>query len=287
MLRNGRSLIANLPHDAPDSRDEAAVNSIAAGGLSELLRDVFSGGLAGLIAGLVFLGVGSRLVMRAVALLNPDSRSLITDNGNVIGEITAGGTADLVIGTGLFGGLIAGALWVLVRDWLPAHFGVRIPLAGVLAALLGSFVIVSNDNEDFHRLDDAAILNIAMFVGIIGLAGAGTAALDAYVRPRLPAGRAWARVYAPLILLAGLPTLLILIVAFLLGDDESDNQPPRVAGLFLVTVGLATCAGWRRYFRTAEGASVAPWRQLAVKAALAAAALFAALDLAGEINAIL
>jgi hypothetical protein len=225
--------------------------------------------------------------MRAVALLNRDSRGLITDNGNVIGEITAGGTADLVIGTGLFGCLIAGALWVLVRDWLPRHLGARMALAGVLAALLGTFFVVSADNEDFHRLDEVAALNITMFMAIIGLTGVATAGLDAYVRPRLPVGRASARVYAPLVLLGGLPTLLILIVAFLLGDDESQNEPPRIAGLFLVMVGLATCAGWRRYFRTAENVTVPPWRRLAVSASLAAAAFFAALDLAGEINAIL
>jgi hypothetical protein len=163
-----RFLIANLPVDALASRDVAASESPAAAGLPELLRDVFSGGLAGLIAGIVFLGAGSRLVMRGVALLNPNSRGLIMDNGNVVGEITAGGTADLVIGTGLFGGLVAGALWVLVRDWLPIRVGPRVALGGVLAALLGSFFVVSADNEDFHRLDGSAVLNVAMFVSIIG-----------------------------------------------------------------------------------------------------------------------
>ena len=260
----------------------------AAGGLPELLRDVFSGGLAGVIAGIVFLGAGSRLVMRAAAVLNPDRHGLITENENVIGEITAGGTADLVIGTGLFGGLIAGALWVIVRDWLPTRPGPRVALAGVLAALLGSFFVISGDNEDFNLLDEAAALNVAMFVAIIGLAGAVTAILDAHLGAILPAGRVAARVYAPLVLLAGLPTVLILVAAFLLGDDESENQPPRIAGLFLVAVGLATCAGWRRYFHVAKRATVSPpWRRRAVGAALVAAALFAAIDLAGEINAIL
>ena len=280
--------MANLPPEAPDSRDQGAPSSAAAGGLPVLLRDVFSGGFAGLIAGIVFLGAGSRLVMRGVALLNPDSRGLVTDNENVVGEITAGGTADLVIGTGLFGGLVAGTLWVLVRDWLPAGAGPRVALAGALAALLGSFFVVSGDNEDFHRLDGSAVLNIAMFVSIIGLTGATTPIFDAYMRARLPAGRVAARVYAPLVLLAGLPTLLILIVAFLLGDDENQNQPPRLAGLFLVAVALATCAGWRRYFRTAENSTVSSsWQRRAVRATLGAAALFGAIDLAGEINAIL
>ena len=279
--------MAKLPADTFDSRNEAAPSSVSAGGLPTLLRDVFSGGLAGLTAGIVFIGAGSRLVMRGVALLNPDSRGLITDNENVIGEITAGGTVELVVGTGLFGGLVAGALWVIVRDWLPARPGARVVLAGVLAALLGSFLVDSRDNEDFRRLD-AAALNIALFVAIIGLTGAATAVLDAYVQPRLPAGRVAARVYAPLVLLAGLPTLLLLIVVFLLGDDETHNEPPRIAGLFLIAVALATCVGWRRYFRTAEGATGShPWQRRAASAALVAAALFGAIDLAGEINAIL
>lgn len=275
------------PAGAHDRQTVAAPTSAAAGRLHELLRDVFCGGLAGLIAGVVFLGAGLRLVMRGIALLNPESRGLITDNQNVVGEITTSGTADLVIGTGLFAGIIVGAVWVMIRDWLPIHAGLRMALAGVLAALLGSFFVVSADNPDFHRLDNHPALNVVMFVSAIGVAGAATAGLDEVLRPRLPAGRVAARMYAPVLLLAGLPALFILIVAFFLGDDETQNQPPRLAGLFLVAVALSTLAGWRRYVRSSNGKWMPPrWQRKATIAALAAATFFAALDLAGEIQAI-
>ena len=94
-------------------------------GVFALLRDVFRGGLAGVIAGVICLGVGSRVVMRVAALLDPDQHGRLTDNGNVIGAITFEGTLELVIFVGIFGGLAAGVVWVLVRDWLPTELAPR------------------------------------------------------------------------------------------------------------------------------------------------------------------
>jgi hypothetical protein len=45
---------------------------------------------AGLVVGIVVAGLGSRLVMRLLAVADPDARGIITENGNVVGDITFG-----------------------------------------------------------------------------------------------------------------------------------------------------------------------------------------------------
>jgi hypothetical protein len=139
-----------------------------------LFRSIFSGGLAGLIAGVVFLGVGSRLAMRVVALLNSDARGTLTDADQVVGAITLDGTAVLVTIFGLGGGAFAGVIWVAVREHLPERLPLRMVLAGVIAALVGSFVIIQGSNLDF-RLFDPVALNVAMFLLLVGLCGSATA----------------------------------------------------------------------------------------------------------------
>ena len=41
--------------------------------------------LAGLAAGVVFLGAGSRIVMRLAAILDSDTKGLVTEAENVVG----------------------------------------------------------------------------------------------------------------------------------------------------------------------------------------------------------
>lgn len=71
-----------------------------------LPHKIFCGGLASVIASAVVLGLGSRLAMRIVALLNGEAEGTLTDGGETVGAITAGGTIGLVI----FGGALSGFL---------------------------------------------------------------------------------------------------------------------------------------------------------------------------------
>jgi hypothetical protein len=83
-----------------------------------LVRSVALGGLAGAISGVVVLGVGGRFVMFVSRLLHPEALGLITENGNRVGEFTVEGTIELVIFGGLLSGLLAGVIWVSVREWI-------------------------------------------------------------------------------------------------------------------------------------------------------------------------
>ena len=152
---------------------------------SLLFRSVFCGGLAGVVV----LGVGSRLAMRVVALLNAEANGTLTDAEQVVGAITVGGTIELIVFGGLFGGLFAGVLWVVVRERLPERLSLRIPLVGVVATLVGSFAIIESSNIDF-RLFDPVILNVAMFMMLVGLTGSTTAFGDWVLQRHCPAARA-------------------------------------------------------------------------------------------------
>lgn len=241
-----------------------------------LRRDLFRGGLAGTIAGVVFLGAGSRIFMRISALLNPEMRGVITDNGGVIGDITVDGTMGLAF-VGIFGGLKIGLFWVLVRDWLPSRLFMRAILAGLLSTLIGGTVVVSSANEDFHRLEPVS-LHIFVFLAIIMLAGVAAALLDHRLEPHLPASKTAGDLYAVLLPIGGL-----FAVPATIGGDT----PLYAAALFVLLV-IATVLSWRRYFATASSASrLQPWLRLLALGAIAGLTIGGAFDLIYEINALL
>jgi hypothetical protein len=120
--------------------------------------------VAGLVVGIAIAGLGSRLVMRLLALADPDAAGTITKNGNVVGEITAGGTLALVIFVGIPSGVLAGLIVYAVRRWLPSGQPWRaLAFAGVLLTLLGGTVI------DPHNFDFRLLEPTGLAVGLFGL----------------------------------------------------------------------------------------------------------------------
>jgi hypothetical protein len=138
--------------------------------LGRLVRAVGIGDLAGLAAGFVAGGLGSRLAMRIAAIAaGPDQRGVLTENENRVGEITLSGTLFLLFfGTilGLFGGL----LYIAVRPWLPRSTRWRGPAFGALLLAVFGFVAIERDNFDFRRFGPA-LLNIGMFAALFVLFG--------------------------------------------------------------------------------------------------------------------
>ena len=117
---------------------------------------------AGLVVGLVVAGLGSRLVMRLLAIADPEAEGSFTENGNQIGDVTLGGTAGLVVFAGIPNGILAGLIVFGVRRWLPPRQPWRgLAFSAVLLALLGGTVI-DPDNVDFLILEPAG-LAIALF----------------------------------------------------------------------------------------------------------------------------
>lgn len=155
------------------------------GAASAWLR-AFAGCLAaGLIVGIAVAGVGSRLVMRLLAVADPEADGVFTENGNRVGEITLGGTLALVGFTGIFSGIAAGVIVFGVRRWLPARLAWRgLVLSLVLLALLGGLVIDA-DNVDFRLLEPAG-LAVALFGSLFFAAGYALAPLADRLGPGVP-----------------------------------------------------------------------------------------------------
>jgi hypothetical protein len=119
---------------------------------------------ATLIAGVLVGGFGTRLAMRLSAMAADDSRiGLITDNGNVVGEITGEGTLALFVFVGLAAGLSMGLMLFVLRTVLPSRL---LPLSvSVVFLATGSSLVIDPANPDFAILGNR-ILNVAMFVAL-------------------------------------------------------------------------------------------------------------------------
>ena len=150
------------------------------------LRDaaivVIGAGIAGALVG----GLGSRLVMRLAALAAPEVRGTMTENGNVVGDITLGGTIALMIVAGLSSTVFGAGAFVVARPWLPRRTVARgLVFGGFLLALAGP-AVVDAANADFVVLGDR-LLNVAMFSALFiafGLvASSAVSVLDRRVPP--------------------------------------------------------------------------------------------------------
>ena len=109
---------------------------------------------------------------------------LQTENGNVVGEITLAGTAELIL-FATFLGAVVGVLFVLLRRWLGSQPRWHGPMAGALLLATFGVVLIEGDNRDF-RLFGATGLNIAMFAALPFLFGVVIAPTAGLLERRLP-----------------------------------------------------------------------------------------------------
>lgn len=222
--------------------------------LSEVLRDIARGGLAGAITGFLIGGLGGRIVMSAAAVLNPDAAGFRTENGELIGAFTLNGTLALMFFGGLIGGIVLGLLWVIASPWLPGSGRRRTLLAMPMTVGLVGMLLVRSSNADFSLLDgDLAI--IAMFLALIAIAGGAVAWLDARLDARMP--RAESMAFPLLIVygaigLAGLSFLPTVANLYLTSDGCKCGTPPILMGWALVGVGGVTLASWILRIRVAR-----------------------------------
>jgi hypothetical protein len=157
--------------------DHAASLTASQGGRRSIRRILWRiavligiGLLAGLVAGFVVGGVGSRVAMRVVALVaGHEHYGEVTEADEIVGDITADGTAFLVL-FGTFLGVLGGLLYVTVRPWVPGS-GVRKGLAfgGLLLVLFGS-QIIDGGNSDFRRFVPS-YMSVGLFASLFFLYG--------------------------------------------------------------------------------------------------------------------
>lgn len=234
-----------------------------AGRIVDLVRWIAVRGIAAALAGVVILGVGGRLVMLASRLLHPDAIGRVTENGNRIGEFTVEGTIGLIIFGGLLSGLIAGVIWVMVKEWIPDNA----LLVGLGAVALGGLNLVEAGNRDFIILGDARV-DLILLLGLIFLFGAALVPLDRWLDSRLPPAQSILSIVVYTVLVSfGAALALPTFGSFFDTEFCFCHEPPIWLGIFMTLTALSTLWWWvlllrgvdepPRYLRTAGSIALA------------------------------
>lgn len=138
---------SNLPFEAPPP--------IEAPSWAEVARRyvwycslLIAGGIA---AGLSVMGAGGRLAMRLLAATSPDSaQGQITEADEIVGEITVDGTIGFIVFIGIVGGVMAAAIYLVVRRLLPPGRLGGLAFGAALLIVLGTTVDpLRDENPDF------------------------------------------------------------------------------------------------------------------------------------------
>ena len=213
-------------------------------------------GLAALSGGVLILGVGGRLAMRlsgAMALsADPGTRFMLTGDGFQVGRITLDGSLGLVIFGGIFGSIVAGVYWALLKDRLPARR--QLLWAGLAAAAIGGNFLVHPDNIDFVILKPV-VANVMLYPMLTGLAGVVIVLIDRRLTQRLSQSK-----NVGLTFIAVLGMALAALLAVGAGGDD----------LFL-TVELAALAALTLPIWVAESRGMAPHPMLVAATTVVAA----------------
>jgi hypothetical protein len=123
------------------------------------------GALAGLIAG----GLGSRIVMKLIALADPSTEGTFTDAEAIVGDFTLDGTLGLLV-LGAIAGLIAGTLYLGLRRWLPVPTEWNGVAYGVVTLVTVGLFFFDSNNADF-QIFEPVLLVVFLFSTLFILNG--------------------------------------------------------------------------------------------------------------------
>lgn len=176
--------------------------------LLELLRILV---VTGLFVGIVVVGLGSRLAMFVLRVTSPDTVIGVTsDDGFTIGQVTLGGTYNLVV-VGAAAGFIGAVAYVAVAPWLIGPTWFRRLTVGLTAGALGGSALIHSDGIDFNLLEPLW-LAVALFIALPLATGVVLAAVaDAVADPDSWTASGRLRWALPLVLLALVPLTLVVV----------------------------------------------------------------------------
>jgi hypothetical protein len=170
---------------------------------------------AGIVSGIVMMGAAGRLAMRLLAVTAGDeAQGRITEAQEIVGRITVGGSLGFTIFVGVLGGIVTGALYVLIHRWLPAGRWRGAAFGALLLVLAATRLDpLRPDNQDFEIVGPgwlSVLVFIAMGIGhgvlLAALAGRYSRVLP-LLSPRTRVGVLMR--YAPLLIfIPGFPFLI-------------------------------------------------------------------------------
>lgn len=177
------------------------------------LRGVAIAVVGGFWAGALVTGPAVRLIMRLLAVTADDeAQGRITEADEVVGDIDLGGTISLIVFGGILTGLLSGAIYMIVRRWLP---GGRVGgvVFGTLHLVMAATVIdpLRPDNPDFDLVGPGwlSVTTFSVACLLHGMAVLAFADRYSHSLPPVSSSR-WARalLVAPLVL----PALLVVVI---------------------------------------------------------------------------
>jgi hypothetical protein len=140
--------------------------------------------------------------MRIAAMAAPEARGMLTENGNVVGEITLAGTLALLVFAGIGAAVLGAGALVVFNPWLPRRTVQRgLVFGGFVLALAGTLVL-DPANADFVLLGNRA-LNVAMFSSLFPAFGLVASATTSFLDRRVPAAASFSpRQWAAMVVVA-------------------------------------------------------------------------------------
>jgi hypothetical protein len=176
------------------------------------LRGVAVALVGGFWAGALVTGPAMRLIMRLLAVTaGDDAQGRITEADEVVGRIELDGTIGLYLFGGVLPGLLSGAIYMLIRRWLPTG-----RLGGVVFGLLHLVIAATRidplrpDNPDFD-LVGPGWLSVTTFGLTCVFHGMAVAAIANQYSTGLPPAAnnraAWIRPLVPL----ALPAVFVVV----------------------------------------------------------------------------
>lgn len=171
---------------------------------------------AGIGAGLAIAGAGGRLAMRLVAATaGTEAQGRLTEADQLVGVISLDGTISFITFTALFFGLASGALYMLIRRWLPSGRWGGVTYGALLLVWFGSILEpLRPENPDFDIVGPGWV-SVLAFGGLVLVHGMTLDALakrmsNSLPEPekRMPILFLW---YSPLLLLVPLAPAVVVI----------------------------------------------------------------------------